>query len=48
MAATAGMSKYHFLRVFRRLTCVTPHRYLIGARLRRAAVALGSSTPAGS
>jgi AraC family transcriptional regulator len=43
MAAAAGMSKYHFLRVFRRLTGLTPHRYLISARLRRAAVALASS-----
>ena len=43
MAAVAGMSKYHFLRVFRRLTGVTPHQYLISARLRRAALALGSS-----
>ena len=43
MAATAGMSKYHFLRVFRRLTGVTPHQYLISARLRRAALALASS-----
>ncbi len=43
MAAAAGMSKYHFLRVFRRLTGVTPHRYLISARLRRAAFALASS-----
>jgi AraC family transcriptional regulator len=43
MAAIAGMSKYHFLRVFRRLTGVTPHRYLISARLRRAALALASS-----
>jgi AraC family transcriptional regulator len=43
MAATAGMSKYHFLRVFRRLTGVTPHQYLISARLRRAALALSSS-----
>jgi AraC family transcriptional regulator len=43
MAAVAGMSKYHFLRVFRRLTGVTPHQYLISARLRRAAVALASS-----
>jgi AraC family transcriptional regulator len=43
MAAVAGMSKYHFLRVFRRLTGVTPHRYLISARLRRAALALASS-----
>jgi len=43
MAASAAMSKYHFLRVFRRLTGVTPHQYLISARLRRAALALTSS-----
>jgi AraC family transcriptional regulator len=43
MAAAAGMSKYHFLRVFRRLTGMTPHRYLISVRLRRAALALASS-----
>ena len=43
MAVIAGMSKYHFLRVFRRLTGVTPHQYLITARLRRAALALASS-----
>jgi AraC-like DNA-binding protein len=43
MAASASMSKYHFLRVFRRLTGVTPHQYLISARLRRAALALASS-----
>jgi AraC family transcriptional regulator len=43
MAKTSGMSKHHFLRVFRKLTGVTPHQYLIGARLRRAALALASS-----
>ncbi len=43
MAAVAGMSKYHFLRVFRRLTGMTPHQYLISVRLRRAALALTSS-----
>jgi AraC family transcriptional regulator len=43
MATAAGMSKYHFLRVFRRLTGLTPHQYLISARLRRAALALSSS-----
>jgi transcriptional regulator GlxA family with amidase domain len=43
LAAIAGMSKYHFLRVFRRLTGLTPHQYLISARLRRAALALASS-----
>jgi AraC family transcriptional regulator len=37
------MSKYHFLRVFRRLTGVTPHQYLISARMRRAALGLASS-----
>jgi AraC-like DNA-binding protein len=43
LAAIAGMSKYHFLRVFRRLTGVTPHQYLISARMRRAALELASS-----
>jgi AraC-like DNA-binding protein len=43
LAGAAGMSKYHFLRVFRRLTGMTPHQYLISARLRRAAFALASS-----
>ncbi len=43
LAAIAGMSKYHFLRVFRRLTGVTPHQYLISARMRRAALGLASS-----
>ena len=43
MASIAGMSKYHFLRVFRRLTGMTPHQYLISVRLRRAALALASS-----
>ena len=39
----ARHEQYHFLRVFRRLTGVTPHQYLISARLRRAALALASS-----
>jgi AraC-like DNA-binding protein len=43
MAAIAGMSKYHFLRVFRRLAGVTPHQYLISARMRRAAVGLATT-----
>ncbi len=43
LAAIAGISKYHFLRVFRRLTGVTPHQYLISARMRRAALGLVSS-----
>jgi AraC-like DNA-binding protein len=43
LAARAGLSKYHFLRVFRRLAGVTPHQYLLGARLRRAARGLTTS-----
>ncbi len=43
LAACAGMSKYHFLRVFRRLTGMTPYQYLLSARMRRAALELASS-----
>jgi AraC-like DNA-binding protein len=43
LAASAGMSKYHFLRVFRRLTGMTPYQYLLSARMRRAALDLASS-----
>jgi transcriptional regulator GlxA family with amidase domain len=43
LAAVACMSKYHFLRCFRRSTGVTPHQYLLGLRLRRAAQRLCSS-----
>ena len=43
LAASAGMSKYHFLRVFRRLTGMTPYQYLLSARMRRAALELASS-----
>lgn len=37
LAEGAGFSTFHFLRVFRNVTGTTPHQYLIGARLRRAA-----------
>ena len=40
LAGLAFMSKYHFLRTFRRTVGVTPSRYLLGVRVRRAAVAL--------
>jgi AraC family transcriptional regulator len=43
LATVACMSKYHFLRSFRRSTGVTPHQYLLGLRLRRAAQRLCSS-----
>jgi AraC family transcriptional regulator len=37
VAATVGLSPFHFLRVFRQVTGTTPHQYLIGARIRLAA-----------
>lgn len=40
LAQLACMSKFHFLRTFRRVTGVTPYRYLLGIRLRRAAMRL--------
>jgi AraC-like DNA-binding protein len=36
LANSAGLSPFHFLRVFRRVTGTTPHQYLVGARLRLA------------
>jgi len=36
-AAAAGISAFHFLRVFSSVVGVTPHQYLLRARLRRAA-----------
>ena len=36
-ARHAGLSAFHFLRVFERVVGVTPHQYLVRARLRRAA-----------
>ena len=36
-ASDAGLSAFHFLRVFSSVLGVTPHQYLIRARLRRAA-----------
>ena len=46
LAKLAGMSKYHFLRMFRRATGVTPYKYLLGVRLRRAAVKLATTDDA--
>ncbi|MEQ1753520.1 MAG: AraC family transcriptional regulator [Micropepsaceae bacterium] len=46
LAGIACMSKYHFLRVFRRITGVTPYKYLLGLRMRQAALALrGTNKP---
>ncbi|MFC4170520.1 helix-turn-helix domain-containing protein [Microvirga sp. GCM10011540] len=43
LADAAHMSKYHFLRTFRRLTGSTPYQYLLSVRMHRAAVALTTS-----
>lgn len=40
LAAWAGLSPYHFLRTFRRLTGLTPHQYVRRSRLRAAALRL--------
>lgn len=40
LAQDAGLSPFHFLRIFERLTGVTPHQYVLRARLREAAMRL--------
>ncbi|TCH99116.1 AraC family transcriptional regulator [Roseococcus sp. SYP-B2431] len=42
-AAQAGLSPFHFLRVFSRTLGVTPHQYLLRVRLDRAARLLGET-----
>jgi AraC-like DNA-binding protein len=42
LAAEAGLSPYHFLRTFEQVTGVTPHQYLLRARLRNAALRLAA------
>jgi AraC family transcriptional regulator len=42
-AAAAGLSVFHFLRLFTAVVGATPHQYLLRARLRRAARLLASS-----
>jgi AraC-like DNA-binding protein len=37
LAGAAGLSQFYFLRLFRKVTGTTPHQYLVGARLGRAA-----------
>ena len=43
-AKTAGVSQFHFLRLFSNVLGVTPHQYLVRARLRRAAKLLADDT----
>jgi AraC family transcriptional regulator len=40
LAREARLSRYHFLRVFRQVTGLTPHQYIVRTRLRRAAARL--------
>jgi AraC family transcriptional regulator len=43
LAGAAAMSKYHFLRCFRGIVGLTPYQYVLGMRLRRAAIAVTTS-----
>ncbi len=43
LAAIAALSKFHFLRVFRRVTGRTPYQFVTGSRLTRCAEALVST-----
>jgi AraC-like DNA-binding protein len=40
LARHAGLSPFHFLRTFERVTGLTPHQYIVRARLRQAAIRL--------
>ena len=44
LAGSAGLSRYHFLRTFKTVTGVTPHQWLLRARLRDAAERLAASS----
>jgi AraC-like DNA-binding protein len=44
VARESGVSAFHFLRLFARVTGVTPHQYLVRTRLRRAAKLLAQRT----
>lgn len=43
-ARQAGLSAFHFLRVFERVIGITPHQFLVRARLRRAARLLAADS----
>jgi AraC-like DNA-binding protein len=43
LARDAGLSRYHFLRTFKSVTGITPHQWLLRARLRHAAQRLATS-----
>ncbi|MDR3529140.1 MAG: AraC family transcriptional regulator, partial [Rhodopila sp.] len=44
LARDAAMSPYHFLRTFRHVVGMTPHRFILRTRLRNAAVHLRRSS----
>jgi AraC family transcriptional regulator len=44
LASVARMSKYHFLRTFRRAVGISPHQFLLTLRMRRAALRLATSS----
>lgn len=44
LAREAGLSPYHFLRTFERVTGVTPHQYVLRTRLRDAAMRLSEGS----
>lgn len=44
LARGAGLSPYHFLRTFVQLTGVTPHQFVLRARLRQAALRLAAES----
>jgi AraC family transcriptional regulator len=44
LALEAGLSPFHFLRTFEAVTGTTPHQFLLRARLRRAAIRLGTES----
>ncbi len=44
LAREAGLSPYHFLRTFQRLTGATPHQYVLRSRLREAAIHLAADS----
>ncbi len=45
LAAVAGLSPYHFIRVFRRATGMPPHAWLMQYRARMARNLLGLAVP---
>jgi AraC family transcriptional regulator len=46
LANIGGLSRYHFLRTFKRVTGITPHQWMLRARLRKAARRLVASRDA--